>query len=73
MKPINTINAIGEKLGLVEGVQFLSENWRKRNGHLRGVLLSKELKLYRQTYCGCEFSIHSHKPRSSENMTYNKT
>ncbi len=36
---------------------FLSENFKKRDGFRRSVELSGELDLYRQDYCGCEFSM----------------
>jgi predicted adenine nucleotide alpha hydrolase (AANH) superfamily ATPase len=30
--------------------------WRKKGGFLRSVQISKELGLYRQSYCGCVYS-----------------
>ncbi len=36
---------------------FLEYNFKKRNGFLRSIELSKEYHLYRQNYCGCEFSM----------------
>ena len=36
---------------------FMEFNFKKKNGFLRSVELSKEYGLYRQNYCGCEFSI----------------
>lgn len=38
---------------------FLEYNFKKKNGFLRSVELSKEYNLYRQNYCGCEFSFRS--------------
>ncbi|MFP4363552.1 MAG: epoxyqueuosine reductase QueH [Spirochaetia bacterium] len=35
---------------------FLAENFKKRDGFKRSIELSKQLSLYRQDYCGCEFS-----------------
>ena len=35
---------------------FLEYNFKKKNGFLRSIELSKEYNLYRQNYCGCEFS-----------------
>ena len=36
--------------------KFLKENFKKRGGYQLSVKRAKELGLYRQTYCGCEFS-----------------
>ncbi len=41
------------------GDHFLEENFKKKNGFLRSVQLAKEFGLYRQDYCGCEFSLAS--------------
>ena len=31
-------------------------DFKKNNGYLRSIELSKEYDLYRQDYCGCDFS-----------------
>ncbi len=36
---------------------FLAIDFKKKDGFSRSVTLSKELGLYRQKYCGCEFSM----------------
>jgi predicted adenine nucleotide alpha hydrolase (AANH) superfamily ATPase len=36
--------------------RFLKEDFKKRGGFLASVRRAAELGLYRQTYCGCEFS-----------------
>lgn len=41
------------------GEMFLKEDFKKRGGFIESVKRAKELGLYRQSYCGCEFS----KPR----------
>lgn len=38
------------------GVRFLEEDFKKREGFKLSVARAKELGLYRQNYCGCEFS-----------------
>ena len=35
---------------------FVEENFKKKDGFKRSLELSKKLDLYRQNYCGCEFS-----------------
>lgn len=36
---------------------FLKKNFKKKDGYARSIKLSKDLSLYRQQYCGCEFSL----------------
>lgn len=36
--------------------RFEPYNFKKQNGYLRSVQLARQLGLYRQQYCGCEFS-----------------
>ncbi len=36
--------------------RFMRENFKKRDGFMLSVRRSAELGLYRQPYCGCEFS-----------------
>lgn len=38
---------------------FSKDNFKKNDGFSRSCALSKELNIYRQNYCGCEFSINS--------------
>jgi len=51
------INAIGEETARAFGLRWLSRIFRKNNGFVRSVAMSKELGLYRQSYCGCIFSL----------------
>ena len=37
-------------------VRFLPVDFKKQGGFQRSVILARELDLYRQDYCGCEFS-----------------
>ena len=50
------LNAIGEELALKYGVNYLYADFKKGGGYLKSIELSKEYNLYRQDYCGCEFS-----------------
>lgn len=56
MKNAALLNTIGREAGDREGVPFLPSDFKKRDGYLRSTQLSKRLGLYRQDYCGCEFS-----------------
>jgi predicted adenine nucleotide alpha hydrolase (AANH) superfamily ATPase/VanZ family protein len=51
------IKKIGEELAQHTGIAFLDEDFKKNGGFQRSCEISKKLNLYRQDYCGCEFSI----------------
>lgn len=55
-KKAAVIHAVGEHWARVQGVRYLSVDFKKRNGYRRSVEISKKLGLYRQRYCGCRFS-----------------
>ena len=57
LKNAEKLNEIGIRLGKEYGVPYLVSDFKKRNGYKRSTELSKEYNLYRQDYCGCEFSI----------------
>lgn len=50
------LNEIGGELSGKYGVPYLTSDFKKRNGYKRSCELSLEYGLYRQDYCGCEFS-----------------
>lgn len=47
------INDIGKNIAQKYGVDYLSSDFKKRDGYLRSIQLCKEWGIYRQTYCGC--------------------
>lgn len=55
-KNAEKINELGKEISLKTGVAFLPSDFKKRQGYVRSIELSKECGLYRQNYCGCEFS-----------------
>lgn len=55
-KNAELINKIGAEKGRNEGVEWLWSDFKKKNGYLRSIELSKEYELYRQCWCGCTFS-----------------
>ena len=57
MKNAQKLNEIGVRLGNEYGVEYLVSDFKKKNGYKRSIELSKEYGLYRQDYCGCEFSM----------------
>ena len=52
------INSLGEEIGRAVGVSWLPSDFKKRDGENRSIELSEQYGLYRQLYCGCEFSLH---------------
>jgi len=55
-KNYELISSIGKALGEEHGVEFLDIDFKKKAGFQRSIQLAKKYGLYRQDYCGCEFS-----------------
>ncbi len=55
-KNAEKLNLIGQEISKKIGVTYLPADFKKRQGYVRSIELSKEYGLYRQNYCGCEFS-----------------
>ena len=51
------INEIGYDLEKKYSIPYLYSDFKKKDGYKRSIILSKEYDLYRQDYCGCEFSV----------------
>lgn len=56
-KDYETISRIGNMLAVKYGVGYLDGNFKKKDGFKRSIELSKQFGIYRQNYCGCEFSV----------------
>lgn len=56
MKNAEKLNEIGKVIGEQYGVAYLQSDFKKKNGYKRSIELSNIHGLYRQDYCGCEFS-----------------
>lgn len=56
-KDATFINEKGKEFEKIYGVKFLPCDFKKENGFLNSIKISKEKNLYRQDYCGCEFSL----------------
>lgn len=50
------INKIGMDLAVRYGLTYLAEDFKKKAGYQRSIELSKDYGLYRQQFCGCEYS-----------------
>jgi hypothetical protein len=53
-KPSTLIFQVGQ---LISPSLFLAIDFKKHDGFKHGLQRSEELGLYRQSYCGCEFSV----------------
>lgn len=63
------LNNIGRELEEEYGIKYLYSDFKKLNGYKQSIELSKKYGLYRQDYCGCEFSLSAREtslPISSE-------
>ena len=58
LKNAVSVNEAGRALALKYGVAYLVADLKKKDGYLDSVRTSRELGLYRQHYCGCEFSLN---------------
>ena len=56
LKNSQKLNEIGLRLADEYKVKYLVSDFKKKNGYVRSVELSKEYNIYRQDYCGCVFS-----------------
>ncbi len=50
------INPIGRAACARRNLLFLEADWKKQGGEVQSVAISREFGMYRQHYCGCEFS-----------------
>ena len=55
-KDAERINRIGAEVGARYGVRWLPSDFKKRDGYLRSIRLAQEYGLYRQDWCGCNYS-----------------
>ena len=56
LKNAEKINLCGEDAAVVGNVLYLPTDLKKRERYKRSIELSSEYGLYRQSFCGCEFS-----------------
>lgn len=56
-KNSKNIFAEGKKAAEIYGVEFLEIDFKKQDGFLKTMQIAKTENFYRQTYCGCEFSM----------------
>lgn len=63
-KNAHILNEIGTSLvNPNDETTFLPNDFKKRDGYLTSIRLSREFQLYRQDYCGCIYSKQSNEKR----------
>ena len=55
------IKSIGEIISEEAGSKWLPSDFKKRGGELRSAELAAYYQIYRQVYCGCEYSLQQRK------------
>lgn len=60
------INEIGYELEDKYKVKYLFSDFKKQDGYKRSIELSKKYNLYRQNYCGCQYSLNVLKKVNNE-------
>lgn len=72
LKNAAKLNEIGLKLAEEYGVAYLTSDFKKKNGYKRSVELSAQYGLYRQDYCGCEFSMRQRLKEQQEGKEHSE-
>ena len=53
----SVINNLGMSISREENIEFLVADFKKKDGFKKTMQLSNEHKIYRQSYCGCVYSM----------------
>lgn len=67
-KSAAVLSRLGRELSERHRVKFLDQDFKKQDGFKKSVTLSNELGVYRQDYCGCEFSWRDRQGRLSTDL-----
>lgn len=65
-KKAEVINPLGMEMAARYGVNFHTEDFKKKDGFKRSVEMSREHGLYRQDYCGCIYSKNNKKKKEGQ-------
>lgn len=65
-KNAQKLNEIGLALAEEYQIPYLVSDFKKKGGYLKSIEYSREYHLYRQNYCGCEFSKRQAEKRREE-------
>ncbi|MEG0250454.1 MAG: 5-formyltetrahydrofolate cyclo-ligase [Peptostreptococcus sp.] len=70
-KNSQVLNKIGEKIAEEYEIPHLPSDFKKNNGYKRSCEITKKYGMYRQDYCGCEFSQRESEERNLRNEKQN--
>ncbi|MCX7821296.1 MAG: epoxyqueuosine reductase QueH [Brevinematales bacterium] len=56
LKNTKKINEIGTKLSNIFNIKYIKSDFKKNDGFKKSIELSRKYNLYRQDFCGCEWS-----------------
>lgn len=62
------INEIGLDVANEHKVQYLVSDFKKNDGYRKSVMMSQELGMYRQDYCGCLYSKKEREKKIEKNV-----
>ncbi len=65
-KNAEKLNKIGKILEEKYNVKYLYSDFKKKDGYKRSTELAKKYNLYRQDYCGCEYSLNERKEAQTQ-------
>ena len=60
-KNADKLNKIGQELENIYDIKYICSDFKKNEGYKNSIKNSKEYGLYRQDYCGCEYSLRDTK------------
>lgn len=67
-KNSNIINEIGLKVAEENKVKYLVSDFKKNDGYRKSIMMSQELGMYRQDYCGCLYSKKEREKKIEKNV-----
>jgi len=56
-KDADLLNEIGSGLGVQHALPYLAADFKQKEGYRRSAAIARSLALYRQNYCGCQYSL----------------
>jgi epoxyqueuosine reductase len=71
-KNVDLLNECGETAAREHNLRYVPFDFKKKDGFRKSVILSKELGLYRQNYCGCRLSRDERDKRLEERLKRNR-
>ena len=65
------LNNLGRAVAKSVGIEFIDEDWKKKDGYKKATEFARSYDFYRQNYCGCEFSAYNSKTPNTQHITHN--